>query len=169
MANRFKVTRALPGDSISGKLASAAVAGQLVQIKGSTVAGKTGVFHDAVEIELATGKRAFVLERDCLNDTKLPLDTIFWNRGHVSPTLVGQHASARKVQEVEVEGSDLIHSGDAQALSAATPIHSEVTSVAGKYGLRTDAATQELVGWVRGILGAQESGNTFGLLIEHVY
>lgn len=56
----------------------------------------------------------------------------------------------------------------AQGLNASTPLHTELTNLAGKLAVRSDAATQELFGYVRGILAAEDSGNATRLLVEVV-
>lgn len=167
MANHIKVTRALEGPTISGKMAVVAPQGALVNIKASTVAGKPGVFDDATELELTTARRAFVLERDVLAGPDIPLDKLIFQNDILSPEVVGNYVSARQVQEIEVEGAGLIDIGTAtRLLSGATPIDSRLTTLAGKWALITDATIQELAGILRGQLAVEDAANTFRLLIE---
>jgi len=156
-----KVTRALDGNSISGKLAVAALAGMLVQTKPTTTANGAHVFTDSVELELATGRRGFVLERDVLNQTEHTLHQLMFQPGILTPELVNSHVSARQVQEIEVEGTGHLDASIVAGLSGGT----KLTTSAGKWALITDAAAQEVAGILRGYL-APEDGGAVRVLIE---
>jgi hypothetical protein len=86
-----------------------------------------------------------------------------------SPELAGSVVSARQVDEYEVENdpasSDLILTTTAQALSAATPVGSRLTTSAGKLALLTASATQDEFGIVKGQI-APVAGGPFRLLVE---
>lgn len=144
------------------------LAGTLVNQKASTIAGQAGAFNDNVEWELASGKRAFLLERPVVSQAAgYTLDQIMRSDSILTPELTGHFVSGRAVREYEVEGSGLIQISGGQLLSATTAAGTEVTSLNGKVAARTDAATQELLGWVRGQLAPKDAGN-FRLLIEVV-
>ena len=123
MGNQIRVTRALDGNVISAKTpaSTALVRGQIVQTKGSTVAGLASSINDAIQFELATGTKGFLLTRDVLNATSVPLANLFQifppggtpgagtAADLLSPELAGAVVSAQAVQEYEVEGdTDLI-------------------------------------------------------------
>ena len=75
MGNLIRVTRALDGNICSAKspLATAFVKGQIVNLKGSTIAGLASRQDDTIQWQLATGTKGFLLVRDVLNATELPL------------------------------------------------------------------------------------------------
>jgi len=137
-----------------------------------------GAASDVIEFELATGRKGFVLERELLNATEIPLSNlmnIFPTGGTAaagtladiqSPELAGNHVSARKVQEMEIEGTDLIDTvTSGRALSGATAVGVPLTTLAGKIALLTDATTQELYGYLRGQLAPEGTG-AFRILVE---
>jgi hypothetical protein len=173
--NLFKVTRALPGDSLSaqfkapnGSLPGAVVGrrGQMVQIDGATAAGKPGVFNSDVAWKLANNTRGFHLERDVIVGP-IPFEQLLFLKDFLIADIVNQdsligYASARKVQEFEAEGPDLIDAG----VDGATAVGTALTSKAGKIGLK--GANDELYGYLRGQLAAQDAGNAFRILVEVV-
>ena len=123
MGNQIRVTRALDGNISSAKspLATAFVKGQIVNLKGSTIAGLASRQDDTIQWQLATGTKGFLLVRDVLNATELPLANLLgiYQAGGtaalgtlpdvVSPELAGNVVSALAVQEYEVEGdTDMI-------------------------------------------------------------
>jgi len=172
-ANLFKVTRALPGDSLSAQIKAAndavagdkvAVRGQMVQIDPTTAAGKSGVFDANVAWLLADGTRGFHLERDVIVGP-IPLEQIAFMEDFTHPDTVNAdtkigYASARKVQEFEVEGPDLVDS----SLTNSTPIDTKVSSKAGK--IAAVESGDEVYGYVRAQLAPHDSGNSCRLLIE---
>lgn len=175
--NLFKVTRALPGDSLSAKIQAGggavsgdivAVRGQMVQIDATSIdpALQSGVFDERTKWKLANGTRGFHLERDVMVGP-LPIESIAFEQAFLHPDLCNPdtkvgYASARKVQEFEVEGTDLIDS----SLTSSTAAGTAVTSKAGKVSLK--GTGDELYGYVRGQLLPQDSGNTVRLLVEVV-
>jgi hypothetical protein len=175
MTNDFKVTRALPGDSLSAQIKAAggavagdivAVRGQMVQIDPATAAGQPGVFDSDVAWKLANTTRGFHLERDVIVGA-IPFEQIAFNKDFTHPdsvneaTLVG-YASARKVQEFEIEGPDLID----VSLDGTTAAGTAITSKAGKVSLK--GSSDELYGYLRAQLAKKDSTNTCRLLIEVV-
>jgi hypothetical protein len=166
--NDVKVTRALSGNSLSGKITFVAKKGQHVQIDDTTTVDKPGVFNDDVAWKLADGTRGFMLERDVIVGP-LPIGDVVFNTPNsifgfpdvINPdTLVG-YASARQVQEFEVEGDDLVDS----SLDGSTAAGTEVTLLAGKVGLK--GSGDEVYGHVRGQLAPLDpDNNDFRLLIE---
>jgi len=123
MGNLIRITRALDGNVISAKTpaSTSLLKGQIVQLKGSTASGLSSSMSDAIEFELATGTKGFLLVRDVLNATELPLNNLLgiYPAGGtqaagtipdvISPELAGAVVSALAVQEYEVEGdSDMI-------------------------------------------------------------
>lgn len=176
--NFFKVLRALPGDSLSALIKAAdnaasgdivAVRGQAVQIDDSSIdpTVQTGVFDDRTAWKLADGNRGFHLERNVIVGP-LPLETIAFDVDFLHPdvcnpdTKVG-YASARKVQEFEIEGPDLIDSSLDENTAAGTPI----TLVAGKVAVQ--ASGDELYGYLRAQLKPEDPvNNDFRLAIEVV-
>jgi hypothetical protein len=175
MTNYFKVTRALPGDSLSAKIQAAGGAGtgdlvakrgQMVQIDPATVVGQPSVFDTDVAWKLANGTRGFHLERNVVVGP-IPLDQIAFNIDFNIPDLCNPdtkigYASARKVQEFEIEGPDMID----VSLDGSTAAGTAVTSKAGKVSLK--GTSDELYGYLRGQLAKQDSTNTCRLLIEVV-
>lgn len=138
--NLFKVTRALPGDSVSGKITFAAKRGQIVQIDPTSVAAKGNVFTPDTAWKLATGTRGFHLERDVIVGP-IDLATIAFDKDFLHPDVVNPdtnigYASARKVQEFEVEGADLIDS----SIDGNTPVNTPVSVNLGKLSLVAKAA-----------------------------
>ena len=169
MGNQIRVTRALDGNVISAKTpaSTALVRGQIVQTKGSTVAGLASSINDAIQFELATGTKGFLLTRDVLNATSVPLANLFQifppggtpgagtAADLLSPELAGAVVSAQAVQEYEVEGdTDLI-------LTTAVAKVAAVGVAIGTDPLLTSAAAHGyVVGQLITITGMTGSGAT---------
>lgn len=165
----YKVTRARDGAVIAGKTVSALASkpqGTLVRTKNPT-ASATSVNDDTVELELCEGKGPIaVLERDILaNGADIPLTELMFDNELLTPVRVGNQASARIVEELEVEGADLVQASGGQALSGSTAVDSELTALGGKWALRTNRTTQELCGRLRGFIAPVHAGNV-RLLVE---
>lgn len=105
--NNLKVTRALPGNSESALVNAVMPKGMHVVLDASSIAGQPGVFSDVATFAKATGKKAFLLERDVVAPP-IPLETIVFEKDFITPEITGSTVSARKVQEYEVEGPDLV-------------------------------------------------------------
>jgi hypothetical protein len=159
----IKVTRAISGNSISGKVTFAAKQGQIVQIKGSTTVGKPGVSDSNVELQLANGTRGFHLERDLIQG-EVPLEMIAFNKDYLTPEILSPDgsggymgwASARQVQEVELEGSDLLDA----SITSGLALNTELSTKAGKVSVRgTVGVADELYGILRGYLAPAVAGN----------
>jgi hypothetical protein len=176
--NFFKVTRALPGDSLSAQIEAGntaasgdivAVRGQIVQIDAASIdpAVQSGVFDDRTKWKLANGTRGFHLERDVIVGP-LPIESIVFNQAFLHPDLCNPdtkvgYASARKVQEFEIEGADLIDS----SLDENTAIGTALSSKSGKLSLK--GTGDELYGYLRAQLMPEDpDNNDFRFLVEVV-
>ena len=164
MGNQIRVTRALDSNVISAKTpaSTALFKGQIVQLKGSTVAGLTSSISDAIQFELATGTKGFLLTRDVLNAASVPLANLFQifppgagTAADLSPELAGAVVSAQAVQEYEVEGdTDMI-------LTTAVAKVAAVGVAIGTDPLLTSAAAHGyVVGQLITITGMTGSGAT---------
>lgn len=142
MSSYLKVTRALPGNSLSAKITFTAVRGLVVQIDPATAAGKPGVFNPDVAFKKATGTKGFFLERDVIAPP-IPLENLMFNKTFIQPDVLNAdsiaYVSAREVQECEVEsasGGDLIDS----SVDANTIAGTRLTTKAGKLATMAAAA-----------------------------
>ena len=146
MSSYLKVTRALAGNSLSGKLTFLAKRGQIVQIDGASVVGKPGVFNPDVAFKLATGTKGFFLERDAIY-SPIPLDQILFNKDFGIPDVLSDdgsgghigYVSARECQEVEIEstsGGDLID----LSVDGNTAVNTPLTTKGGKIATMAAAA-----------------------------
>lgn len=138
--NMFKVTRALAGDAVSAQINFVAKRGQIVQINPTSAAGKSGVFTPDTAWKLATGTRGFHLERDVIVGP-VPLEQVAFDTDFLIPDTINPdtsigYASARKVQEFEVEGADLIDA----SIDGTTPVNTPVSTNGGKISLVAKAA-----------------------------
>lgn len=112
MSSYLKVTRALSGDSISGKVTFTAKRGQFVQLKGTSVAGKPGVFNPDVEFQLAQNTKGFVLERDIISGD-IPLDQILFAKDFGIPDNIRDGADAVYVDAATTSASPTLTSNSA--------------------------------------------------------
>lgn len=139
MANSsYKVTRAVPYAIVSGSIASAAIAGVHVATKDSTVAAGHTSQAQNQQFELATGKKGYVLERNVVAARSLE-SQIFADDSILSPVLVGAQVEAREIQEGEFEGEDFLLLTGTGAISATTPIGTELTTSGGKLAVALKA------------------------------
>jgi len=136
MASYIKVTRALDGNTRSGRITFTAKKGQLVVEDPATVATQGNVFTPPVSWKLANGEaNPAHLERDVIQ-SPLPLDTFVFDKAFTTPDVMSKQAdgsfegysSARTVQEVELEGPDLIDA----SITSGTAAGTEVSTKAGK-------------------------------------
>ncbi len=111
----------------------------------------------------AQGTKGHLLERDVV--AEIPLDTFVFTPGLEVPVKVGLSATARRARQVEAEGADYIQLSGTGALDANSTAGTELGFNEGRY--REKQAEDELAGVIRANLAADESDNTFKLLIEH--
>jgi hypothetical protein len=167
----LKVTRAHPGDSVSGKVTFTAKRGQFVQFDPATLAGKPQSFHPDVAFKLADGTRGFVLERDIINGP-VPLDQILFLKNLLPPDTLSPDGlggyfgwvSARKIEEAEFEGSNLIDA----SITGSTAAGTDLGLKAGKIATLV-AAGGESIGRLRGQLAPQDpDNNTIRIVVEFI-
>lgn len=164
MANPdIKVLRSGDGinQQISGKIAFAATKGLWVRQDPASIAGKSGAFDDSRTLIVANNEPGWLLERDVINDTAIPLDQIVFNTNLETPDLINTFVTARKVELYEVEGSELLDS----SLDASTVLDCPVKVTNGKLA---EALTEGdvIVGYVRGKLAPLTASNTTRFVIE---
>lgn len=153
MANLIKVTRAVAGDSVSAKVPFEAPQGLIVQFDSA----------NAGSFKKADGERGFVLQRDVTAEGPTLSDAVF-NTNLISPVKVGLEASARKVEEAEIEGDGLILLSGTGAISSGTAAGTELSTSAGR--LYAAQSGDEVIGWVREQLTPQDSGNNVRIRVE---
>src|SRR4051812_24236512 len=105
----LKVTRALPADSVSGKVTFTAKRGNIVQFDPATLAGLKQSFDSNAAFKLANGTKGFVLERDIIQGP-IPLDQVAFAKDFIVPDVLSTSdggstffgwVSARQVEEAE--------------------------------------------------------------------
>lgn len=151
----FNVRRANDGAIVSGLISQ-------VMPRGSIVEHTFDAQGNPLLIP-ANGKRGFHLERDIV--TEIPLENVVFLVDFVHPDLVNTTVSARKAEEVEAEYTDLVLTSGVEAITAATPIDTPLSTRGGKWSVKQ--ANDELVGHLRGIVPAQGDG-TFRIVVEEV-
>lgn len=133
---QYSATRA----TITGTLAVAALAGMVVCQKSGTTD----------ELELATGKAGFFLDRDVVANKAALQALIEANElrpnkdGFEYPYVAGGAVTGEDFDIIEIEGSALDASMD-NTITAGTP----VTTASGKVSKLTNSETQETLGIVR--------------------
>jgi hypothetical protein len=171
MLNNMKVTRANEGDSASGKITFVAPRGCLVQIDGTASAGLPAAHDPGLTWKKANGTRAYVLERDVIQGP-LPLDQIMFDKAIGTPDTLRPDGgsgyegwvSARKIEEAEFEGPDLIDA----SITGSTAVGAALSTKAGKLSLQGEvAAGDEVVGYLRAHLAPLEAGQV-RILVEFV-
>ncbi|GEM_PF-4753489 len=151
----FQVRRADEGESVSGLIAFTAVRGKIVTHQLDADGNKILV--------LADGQRGFHLERDVVSE--IPLENIVFQKDFIHPDLVNTDVSARKCQEVECEGADLIQLSGTGLISSSTPLNTALGVTQGKY--RVKQSGDELQGYLRGVIPAIGDGD-FRIMVEEV-
>lgn len=173
MGSHIKITRAIDGRSRSNKITFTAKRGQLVVEDGAAIAeaAAKNVFNPEVPWKLADGTKGVHLERDVVEG---PLPLSFFMRdtmdesnevsGFISPEVLHDngddtfsgYASARMVEEVELEGPDLID----DSIDDETAVNTEVSTKDGKIcTVGAASAPAEVYGIIRAQLVPLEDGN----------
>lgn len=111
----------------------------------------------------ATGKRGFHLERDAVAEWDLK-DSIFTTT-FFQPQKVDTVFSARKCEEIEAEGVDLVLTSGTGAISSNTALHTEISTHDGKLSVRQNG--EELYGYLRGFPPVIGDGS-FRIMVEVV-
>ena len=157
----IRVRKRHEGQAISGKVAFACPLGAFVNYDPADVATPS--------LKLASGVRAFSLQRQVIDDQGqgIPLQNlVFPNSIIINPELIGNHVTAAKLLEAEVEGPTLLPSGLANSVTAQTPAGTELTTYQGGIVIRQQG--QELFGNLRGQLAPVDSGNPARILVQFI-
>lgn len=154
----FRITRATE-QTISGVLSSYSYAGMGVQYDPDDPASQT--------LEQASGTRGFILERDVIDSTLIDNLALqfFPGRTLLRPEAKGNTVSARKVEEVIVDGvATLMVLEGTGALDDETAATTELSFYNGRW--REKQEGEEVAGIVRGQATPNNPDNSFALLIE---
>jgi len=157
----IRVRKRFDGQAISGKVAFAASLGLFVNYDPTDI--------NTPSLAKASGKKAFSLMRQVIDDQGqgLPLqDFVFSRSTIIEPELIGNHVSASKLIEAEIEGPTLLPSGVTGSVTTGTPAGTELSTYQG--GLRVRQSGDELFGHVRGQLTPVDSGNATRILVQFV-
>jgi hypothetical protein len=163
----FQVTRADDGSVVSGLISVLAPRGAIVvhelDANGQTI------------LKPANGQRGFHLEREVVN--QIPLENVVFLVDFIHPSLINTTVTARKCQEVQAEGGDLIlleSEPDGQpgqgapvagAISAATPLGTPLSTNGGKFSVQQEG--EELMGYLRAVFPPKGDG-AFRIMVEEV-
>lgn len=159
MANYFKITRALPGNAVSALINFVAPRGLAVQFDAT----KPSTFGlGTAEFKKAHFTRGFFLERDVLSEISLEQSVFF--KDFLTPEKVGNRVTARMAQEVEIEGLELVLTSGTGAMAANTTIGTELSFHLGRF--RQKQSGEEVVGWLRENITAEESANVVKIRVE---
>ena len=155
----IRVRKRQEGQAISGKVAFACPLGTFVNYDPTDLATPS--------LMLASGVRAFSLQRQVINDQGqgIPLQNlVFPNSIIINPELIGNHVTAAKLIEAEIEGPTLLPSGLANSVTAQTPAGTELTTYQG--GIVVRGQGQELFGVCRGQLPPVDTTNPARILVQ---
>ncbi len=161
MANLIRIRRRHDGQAIVGKVNFAAPYGLFVQYDETDFATPS--------LKKATGTRAFSLMRDVVAQADLlsilEQSQLYPNSQPVrNPVLIGDAVSASRILEAEIEGAGLLLTSGTGALTGSTAVNAELSTKDGM--LRAKQSGEEVAGWVRAQMTAEDTGNAFRLLVE---
>lgn len=160
MSNYFQVTRALSGNVISALINFEAVRGLAVSVDPT----KSSVFGDGTaEFQKATSTPGFFLERDVLTEIPDRL-RLFPQRTFLTPEVLGNRVTARKPQEIIVEGLDLVLTSGTGAISDGTAPDTALGLDRGKW--RVKQGGDEVAGYLREQITPAESENICRIRVE---
>jgi hypothetical protein len=157
----IRVRKRHEGQAISGKVAFACPLGTFVNYDPDDLATPS--------LELATGTKAFSLQRAVIDDQGqgIPLQNlVFPNSIIINPELINNFVTAAKLIEAEVEGPTLLPSGLDNSVTAETEAGTELTT--GNGGIVVRGEDDELYGICRGQLTPVDGGNPARILIQFI-
>lgn len=164
MASKIRIRRRFDGQSILGKVAFVAPEGLLVNFDGTDLATPS--------LAKVTGKKGFALARPVVTQATLEAQLI---ENHAFPeavpikngALVNDHVSASAIAEAELEGPDYVLTSGTGLINAGTAVDTKLTTNAGR--LSVVQGSEEVVGYLRGHLTPEDSGNTTRILVQYVH
>ncbi len=158
----YQILDADDSKTITGLLNTAQPEGICVALNGDPAD------EDQRELILADGVRAHVLQRAAV--AAADKDHLREDRNVTNfrpPVIVGEASTAIRPRRMEVEGPALVDKDTAtRLLDGATPLDTELTTLAGKWAIRNTPASQELAGWLRQIKAPVTTANGERFLIE---
>lgn len=161
MSNIIRVRRRHDGQSISGTVNFLAPQGLMVR-------------HDPTDLTKlikSDNVTGFELTRQVVSEADLSalilLNAQFPTGAETyPPTRIGDAASASKVLEIEVEGSDLIELSGTGAISSGTAVDTDLGLFSGKW--RVKQGGDDLAGVLRNQLDPVDPDNTCRILIDSI-
>lgn len=157
--NFFQVTRGLPGNVVSAMVPFAAPRGLMVAFNPAFNSAMGALSAQFIQ---AHGIAGFALERDVL--TTIPLEYSVFFKDYVTPEKVGQFVTARKPEEIIVEGLDLVLTSGTGALSGNTAANTALGLFHGQWYVKQGG--DEVAGILREQMPVDDPANICRLRIE---